>query len=681
MPITVQVPLIEHVPNGVTTVFSYPFAILAQEDLKAKLDGVDYTAFTVSGVGNRSGGSITCTAAPTGSSLILYREVSLDRATDYQELGDLMAETLDDDFDRVWMALQDQLLTASRALRAPVGETFDELPASNSRALRVLGFDSNGAPIMLTRTDDGGAALALDLANASDASKGPGMIGFGSTLNYVAGTLGHAMQSRGLTVRDFWEDGDVDWAPASRRALDNAAAGSGAGIGGRVFYSPGVYSIPTTVYIPRSNAPIKIYGHGAVIVGSAPGTGTIFETAQGTTSTGATSSFGTNELYLHYNTQIQGLYFKDCEYALKLNNFLQGCVVKACGAITGVKTLVYARRCFYLNVLNNFVLTSYDPAVTSDTDACYRFEDNNNGMVIQGNSALRSATTKGTGFYFSAGTAAVQFTGNTAERCNKGLYIGGAVYSMGVRDNYFEGNTLDISVEDGNYKRGLEIDANWFKSAKAIEAVAWESGELGPNNHYNGSGSVTINSSLGADGSLNSLVVYLPRQMETETTHRSAAVIPVNWLLNGSIIVKRQFSTYLNATGPSASRHALATEVLGGTQIIPRHWVGRSNLRTSYSDGGVPFATVTDNTAPGPGTIVIDTQLAWDTREMGARFDFYISDSGGNHQLGGWVNGTTVFRDDASAKTITAAVNGSSNLQLTLSSFTVATIRGGVRIL
>lgn len=176
MPISVQTPIIEHAPNGVTTVFAYPFAILAEEDLKATLDGTAFTAFTVSGVGSRTGGSITCTSAPTGSSLIIYRDVSLDRATDYQELGDLLAETLDDDFDRVWMALQDQLLIASRAIRAPLGESFDELPAAASRALRVLGFDASGAPIMLTRTDDGGSALALDLLDTTSTSKASGMM-------------------------------------------------------------------------------------------------------------------------------------------------------------------------------------------------------------------------------------------------------------------------------------------------------------------------------------------------------------------------------------------------------------------------------------------------------------------------------------------------------------------------
>lgn len=228
MPISVQTPIIEHVPNGVTTVFAYPFAILDAEDLKAQLDGAPFTAFTVSGVGSRTGGSITCTSAPTGSSLILYREISLARATDYQELGDLLAETLDDDFDRAWMAIQDLGAVGDRSIRVPVGEALDDLPAAASRMGRVLGFDpTTGQPVMITRTEDGGSALAFDLLNKSDATKGPGMVGLNATLNYVAGTIGARLREV-ISVTDFpWladKTGVNDSTAAIQAALDHASA-------------------------------------------------------------------------------------------------------------------------------------------------------------------------------------------------------------------------------------------------------------------------------------------------------------------------------------------------------------------------------------------------------------------------------------------------------------------------
>ena len=270
MPISVQTPIIEHVPNGVTTVFAYPVAILDAEDLKAQLDGAPFTAFTVSGVGSRTGGSITCTSAPTGASLILYREISLARATDYQELGDLLAETLDDDFDRVWMAVQDLGATSERSMRVPVGETLPILPEASSRAERVLGFDSNGDPIMVTRTEDGGAALGLDLASSAGAS----LIGF---LQSGAGAVARTLQSKGretVSVSDFMSESQradvfsgtasLDVSDAAQKAI-NLAQAMGRGV--VVFPPGGTYYLNAQINLCDN---LILWGYGAKLkLGSA----------------------------------------------------------------------------------------------------------------------------------------------------------------------------------------------------------------------------------------------------------------------------------------------------------------------------------------------------------------------------------------------------------------------------
>lgn len=570
----------------------------------------------------------------------------------------------------------DMTIPAPQPLRTTAGRIVRSGSAaaiySNAPTFSILIENKSGQQVAYTAEAE--SDPASNMASLA-ASSGSSLVGFIQSGTGAAAKTVQDKLRETISVKDFGAKGDgvTDDSAAIRKALDT---GKDVDFGG----PENTYYVGSVVYIPRGSSSRRLFG-SATIKGQGGGTGTIFESGQSSSSTGGVSNWGFPEVYKHYNTVIEGLRFKDCEFALKVYNFLQGCVIRDC-AFENCRTNIYAKRSFYLAVLNNATHSANDQAVAVDTDACFRFEEYNNAMVIQGNSAQRSNITKGSGFHFSAGTQAVEFSGNAAERCGKGVYVGGAIYGMNVEGNYLEGNTVDLYVADGNLKRGLHVDKNWFKSATAVEAVAWESGELGKNNHYNTSGAVTISNTMGSDGSLNSLVVYLPRMLETDAGHRTAAVIPANWSLNGSIIVKRQFTTYLNATGPSASRHMLAEDVMGSTQIVPRHFVGRSNLRTSYADGGIPFATMTDNTNPGPGNLVIDTQLAWDTREMGARFDFYIADSGGNHQLGGWVNGTAVFRDDASAKTVTAAINGSNNLQLTIGSFTVVSAaRGGVRIL
>lgn len=179
MPISSQVPIIGYVSNGVTKSFAFPFAILSADDLKVKV-GADVvtTGFSIAGVGDRDGGSVTFTDAPASlTPIILYREVTLDRTTDYQENGDLLAIVLDDDLDRIWMALQDQLLLADRALRSPIGETLQQLPPASERALMALAFDAAGNPIVVRGTNDGGAALALDLMDTAP-GKGAVLVGY-----------------------------------------------------------------------------------------------------------------------------------------------------------------------------------------------------------------------------------------------------------------------------------------------------------------------------------------------------------------------------------------------------------------------------------------------------------------------------------------------------------------------
>lgn len=150
MAVTDQTPLNTYTGNGVTTVFAYSFLVLLAGDLAAKVGGTVKTQgvdFTVSGAGVSSGGSVTFTTAPaSGARVELYRETALARVTDYQDNGDLLAETVNRDFDRIWLAMQEQGRDIGSTVRAPIGETLAEMPAASTRANRLLAFDGAGAP-------------------------------------------------------------------------------------------------------------------------------------------------------------------------------------------------------------------------------------------------------------------------------------------------------------------------------------------------------------------------------------------------------------------------------------------------------------------------------------------------------------------------------------------------------
>lgn len=200
MAVTEQSPISIFTANGVTTVFAFSFLILQAGDMvvqvvdtngstTTKVLGVDYT---VSGIGSATGGAVTFLAAPSNlSKVVLFRSTQLARTTDYQDNGDLLAETVNADFDRLWMALQEGYsVIGQRAVRAPTGETLAEIPVASARAGYLLGFNSSGDPVAVAAVSGTAASLALDLANGASPSKGGGQVAYNYAVNYAVGTLG-----------------------------------------------------------------------------------------------------------------------------------------------------------------------------------------------------------------------------------------------------------------------------------------------------------------------------------------------------------------------------------------------------------------------------------------------------------------------------------------------------------
>jgi hypothetical protein len=231
MTVITETPIASSVANGVTTVFSHAFTVLQAADLvvKGELAGVvsTYTLgvhYTVSGLGGGSG-SITFLAPPANGTIVTrYRDSALQRTTDYQDNGDLLADTLNLDFDRLWLLLQEIFAGGKgspSSLRVPGGETIAPLPAKSGRALRVLAFDSNGDPLMLVGVDaSSAAALQIDLLASNSAVNGAGQIGYGVALAYAAGTVGAKLRER-ISVADFGADpsGTIDSSAAFNAAL------------------------------------------------------------------------------------------------------------------------------------------------------------------------------------------------------------------------------------------------------------------------------------------------------------------------------------------------------------------------------------------------------------------------------------------------------------------------------
>ncbi|QTO42191.1 tail fiber domain-containing protein [Burkholderia latens] len=155
MTVPVQTPIIPYVGNGVSNAFAFPFAVLESDDLKVAVDGVTNTIgvhYTIDGVGNSRGGTVNFSAPPAqGAKILIYRSIVIERDTDYKDNGDLLATTVNADFDRIWMALQDMQLASTRSIRYPIDEYSNDgtLPPAADRVSTVLGFDVLGNQILL----------------------------------------------------------------------------------------------------------------------------------------------------------------------------------------------------------------------------------------------------------------------------------------------------------------------------------------------------------------------------------------------------------------------------------------------------------------------------------------------------------------------------------------------------
>lgn len=185
MPISSTTPINNYTGNSSTTVFPYNFYIPLEADLSVYFDGViQASGFTVSGVGNSSGGNVTFSTAPTtGVTVRLERVTTRNRTTDYSEGGGLAADTLDADLDRVVAIVQEidratiqedsdgKIDAVTRAIKNVVDPTDDQDVATKAYAdinLTLTNADvvSTNADVVLTNADVISTGLDVISTNA-----------------------------------------------------------------------------------------------------------------------------------------------------------------------------------------------------------------------------------------------------------------------------------------------------------------------------------------------------------------------------------------------------------------------------------------------------------------------------------------------------------------------------------
>lgn len=214
MTVPVQTTFTASTANGVTTSFPYAFKITDADDLEVSVDGVvQTTGFTVTGVGAELGGNVNFDVAPTnGARVIRALSPILKRTTDYQQFGDWDADEVDNDFDRIWLALQALSQNTSRALKLPKDTADDQVLTEEAadRTGMLVSFDSSGNMTLVSAADvDLATVSAFILTLLDDASATSARTTLGAAASGTNSDITTLAASTGVAVKGIPNAGDA----------------------------------------------------------------------------------------------------------------------------------------------------------------------------------------------------------------------------------------------------------------------------------------------------------------------------------------------------------------------------------------------------------------------------------------------------------------------------------------
>lgn len=170
--------------SGITGPYSFAFKLSNQSYLKVikRLIASPYTEttltttdYTVTGVGDSAGGSITLTSTLSSSyTLELYLDYPVTQPTSIRNQGTYYPATHEDALDYLGTVNKQQQDQLDRCIRQPESEApIDmELPCTTERASQFLGFDASGKPIAAATVASGVTASAYAQTLLDDASAG-----------------------------------------------------------------------------------------------------------------------------------------------------------------------------------------------------------------------------------------------------------------------------------------------------------------------------------------------------------------------------------------------------------------------------------------------------------------------------------------------------------------------------
>ncbi len=207
-----------------TTVFPITFSLFAKADLSVIANGtvLAQSAFSFTGTlldgGGYDGGTVTLNTAVTTGTVIIRRDVTPARTTNFAPAASTPVGAVDLALNRLTANMQDVRRDAARALKMPLGSTPEDVVGDPAN--KFLAFDADGDTIFSTGTGTD-AGLRGDLA----ASGGAALVRYkqSSTDALAASIQAKIAADVPLNIKlDFGAvgDGTTDDGPAFQKAVD-----------------------------------------------------------------------------------------------------------------------------------------------------------------------------------------------------------------------------------------------------------------------------------------------------------------------------------------------------------------------------------------------------------------------------------------------------------------------------
>ncbi len=140
--------------DATKTQFDFTFRALNPDDIKVVLDnGQALTSYTVNLNENGLGGYVKFMHAfAVGTRITIYREMVFSRQTGFRENENFHASVINEEFDRMIMLLQQAGNLSKNSIHQPNHDVEMDmiLPTSAQRADKLLGFDGQGRPQVLS---------------------------------------------------------------------------------------------------------------------------------------------------------------------------------------------------------------------------------------------------------------------------------------------------------------------------------------------------------------------------------------------------------------------------------------------------------------------------------------------------------------------------------------------------